>query len=122
MTAENSPFDNSSYISLETYRKNKQGVKTPVWFIQKNNIIYVVTREKTGKVKRIKNNNEVKIAPCNYKGTLTGTWVSGRAHIVESIEKEEVLRARNKKYGFKAKIANLISIKKGSYVVIAIQT
>ncbi|HKR72941.1 MAG TPA: PPOX class F420-dependent oxidoreductase [Candidatus Nitrosocosmicus sp.] len=122
MTAENSPFDNSSYISLETYRKNKQGVKTPVWFIQKNNTIYVVTREKTGKVKRIKNNNEVKIAPCNYKGTLTGAWVSGRAHIVESIEKEEVLRARNKKYGFKAKIANLISIKKGSYVVIAIQT
>ena len=122
MTAENSPFDNSSYISLETYRKNKQGVKTPVWFIQKNNTIYVVTREKTGKVKRIKNNNEVKIAPCNYKGTLTGTWVSGRAHIVGSIEKEEVLRARNKKYGFKAKIANLISIKKGSYVVIAIQT
>jgi PPOX class probable F420-dependent enzyme len=122
VTAENSPFDNPSYISLETYRKNKQGVKTPVWFIQKNNTIYVVTREKTGKVKRIKNNNEVKIAPCNYKGTLTGTWVSGRAHIVESIEKEEVLRARNKKYGFKAKIANLISIKKGSYVVIAIQT
>ena len=122
MTAENSPFDNSSYISLETYRKNKQGVKTPVWFIQKNNTIYVVTREKTGKVKRVKNNNEVKIAPCNYKGTLTGKWVSGRAHIVESIEKEEVLRSRNKRYGFKAKIANLISIKKGSYVVIAIQT
>ena len=121
MTGENSLFNNSSYINLETYRKDKHGVKTPVWFVQKNSIIYVVTKEKTGKVKRIKINNEVKIAPCDYKGTPTGTWVSGRAHIVESIKKNDILRLRNKKYGFKAKIANLISFNKGSYVIIAIQ-
>ncbi|WP_148687451.1 PPOX class F420-dependent oxidoreductase [Candidatus Nitrosocosmicus hydrocola] len=122
MTAENSPFENTSYINLETYRKDKQSVKTPVWFVQKNNTIYVVTKEKTGKVKRIKNNSEVKIAPCDYKGTLKGKWVSGRAHIVDSLEKNDILKSRNEKYGFKAKIANLISFNKGSYLVIAIQT
>ncbi len=122
MTTENSPFENTSYINLETYRKDKQSVKTPVWFVQKNNTIYVVTKEKTGKVKRIKNNSEVKIAPCDYKGTLKGKWVSGRAHIVDSLEKNDILKSRNEKYGFKAKIANLISFNKGSYLVIAIQT
>jgi len=122
VTAENSPFENTSYMNLETYRKDKQSVKTPVWFVQKNNTIYVVTKEKTGKVKRIKNNSEVKIAPCDYKGTLKGMWVSGRAHIVDSLEKNDILKLRNKKYGFKAIIANLISFNKGSYVVIAIQT
>jgi PPOX class probable F420-dependent enzyme len=122
VTAENSPFENTSYINLETYRKDKQSVKTPVWFVQKNNTIYVVTKEKTGKVKRIKNNSEVKIAPCDYKGTLKGKWVSGRAHIVDSLEKNDILKSRNEKYGFKAKIANLISFNKGSYLVIAIQT
>ena len=121
MTVENLPFENVSYINLETYRKNKQGVKTPVWFVRNNDTIFVVTKEKTGKVKRIRNNNEVKIAPCDFRGTPKGPWVAGRAHIVESQEKNEILEFRNKKYGFKAKIANLFSIKKGNYVVIAIQ-
>jgi len=122
VTAENSSFENTSYINLETYRKDKQGVKTPVWFVQENNTIYVVTKEKTGKVKRIKNNSEVKIAPCDYKGAIRGTWVSGRAYLVDSLEKNKILKSRNNKYGFRAKIANLISFNKGNYVVIAIQT
>ena len=49
MTVENLPFENASYINLETYRKNKQGIKTPVWFVRKNDTIFVVTKEKTGK-------------------------------------------------------------------------
>lgn len=121
MTVENFPFENASYVNLETYRKNKQGVKTPVWFVSKNDTIFVVTKEKTGKVKRIRNNNEVKIAPCDFRGTLKGPWVTGRAHIVDSQEKNEILELRNKKYGIKAKIANLFSISKGKYVIIAIQ-
>ena len=121
MTVENFPFENASYVNLETYRKNKQGVKTPVWFVSKNDTIFVVTKEKTGKVKRIRNNNEVKIAPCDFRGTLKGPWVTGRAIIVDSQEKNEILELRNKKYGIKAKIANLFSISKGKYVIIAIQ-
>ena len=121
MTVENFPFENASYVNLETYRKNKQGIKTPVWFVSKNDTIFVVTKEKTGKVKRIRNNNEVKIAPCDFRGTLKGPWVTGRARIVDSQEKNEILELRNKKYGIKAKIANLFSISKGKYVIIAIQ-
>jgi len=122
MTVNTSPFENASYINLETYKKNKQGVKTPVWFVQKDNTIFVVTKEKTGKVKRVKNNSDVKIAPCNFKGTLKGEWVSGKAYIVDSQKQNEILDARNKKYGIKSRIANLISFSKGNYVVIAIQT
>ena len=121
VTVENLPFENASYINLETYRKNKQGIKTPVWFVRKNDTIFVVTKEKTGKVKRIRNNNEVKIAPCDFKGTIKGPWVTGKAYIVDPHVKNEILELRNKKYGFKAKIANLFSISKGNYVVIAIQ-
>ena len=54
------------YIALETFKKNKQAVKTPVWFVIHNGVIYVITREKTGKVKRIKNNPRVRIAPCTF--------------------------------------------------------
>jgi len=49
-------IESEKYISLETYRKNNQPVKTPVWFVIKDDLIYVVTGDKTGKVKRLKNN------------------------------------------------------------------
>jgi len=44
-------IESEKYISLETYRKNNQPVRTPVWFVIKNDLIYVVTRDQTGKVK-----------------------------------------------------------------------
>ncbi len=47
-------LESQKYISLETYKKNNQPVKTPVWFVINNDLIYVITREGTGKVKRIK--------------------------------------------------------------------
>ena len=46
-------------ISLETYRKNNQPVRTAVWFVIKDDLIYVVTRDQTGKVKRLRNNRQV---------------------------------------------------------------
>lgn len=121
MPANSQQFENESYLNLETYRKNNDPVVTPVWFILKNNNIFVVTREKTGKVKRIKNNGVVRVAPCNYRGVLKGTWIPGTAHFVDSHEKSDILKIRNKKYGFKAKIANILSRRKGNYVVIAVQ-
>ena len=120
MSANTQQFENESYLNLETYRKNNYPIVTPVWFILKDNDIFVVTKEKTGKVKRLKNNNVVRVAPCNYRGVSKGTWVTGTAHFVDSQEKSDILKMRDEKYGIKAKIASLLSIRKGNYVVIAI--
>ncbi len=122
MPANIQQFENESYLNLETYRKTNHPVVTPVWFVLKDNDIFVVTREKTGKVKRIKNNSVVRVAPCNYRGVLKGTWVHGTAHFVDSHEKSDILKIRSKKYGFKAKISNILSIRKGNYVVIAVSS
>ena len=67
------------YISLETYRRNDNPVRTPVWFVVKDDLIYVVTRDQTGKVKRLRNNLQVKFALCDIKGKVYGEWVSGAA-------------------------------------------
>ncbi len=53
-------FLDQKYINLETYRKNGESVKTPVWFVVIDELIYIITRENTGKVKRMKNNHNVK--------------------------------------------------------------
>ena len=121
MPANTQQFENESYLNLETYRKNNQPIITPVWFVLKDNDIFIVTKEKTGKVKRIKNNTVVRVIPCNYRGVSKGTWVTGTARFVESHGKRNILKMRSKKYGIKAKIASLLSIHKGNYVVIVVQ-
>ena len=36
-------FEKQTYLSLETFRKNGQGVPTPVWFAESNGILYITT-------------------------------------------------------------------------------
>ena len=114
-------IESEKYISLETYRKNNQSVRTPVWFIIKNDLIYVVTRDQTGKVKRLKNNLQVKIATCTIRGKVTGQWMSGTAKILTEEETKDAVKWRDRKYGFIAKIAKFLSKSKGELLAFSIK-
>jgi len=109
-------FSNEKYINLQTFRKNGESVNTPVWFVILNDKIYVITKEFTGKVKRLKNNTDVKIAPCTLGGKLKGDWISGKAEFISESETEEIMKLRNKKYGFWSKMIGAFTTKKGKYV------
>ncbi len=115
-------LESEKYISLETYRKNNQPVRTPVWFVIRNDLIYVVTRDQTGKVKRLRNNLQVKIATCTIRGKVTGRWMSGTAKILTDEETQEAVKWRDKKYGFMAKIAKFLSKSKGELLAFSIKT
>jgi len=115
-------LESKKCISLETYRKNNLPVRTPVWFVIKDDLIYVVTRDQTGKAKRLRNNQQVKIATCNFKGKVKGQWISGTAKILAEDETKEVVKWRNKKYGFMAKIAKFLSKSKGELLAFSIKT
>lgn len=114
-------FLEQKYINLETYRKSGKSVRTPVWFVIFNELIYVITREKTRKVKRIKNNHNVKITPCTFTGKPTGSWVSGQANFVKNEEAQKANNLRKKKYGFLVKISNFFTSQKGNLVVLSIK-
>ncbi|MDH5431149.1 MAG: pyridoxamine 5'-phosphate oxidase family protein [Nitrosopumilus sp.] len=109
------------YISVETYKKDGTAVKTPVWFTIKDNLVYVVTRDQTGKIKRLKNNHNVKIATCNIKGKISGKWVSGTVEIVGEYETKEAVKRRDKKYGFFSKVARFLTKNKGELVAFSIK-
>ena len=109
------------YISLETYRKNNKPVRTPVWFVIKDDLVYVVTRSKTGKVKRLKNNLQVKFALCTIKGKVVGEWISGTVTILNEEQTNEAVKRRDKKYGFMAKIAKVLSKNKGDFFAFTIK-
>ena len=108
------------YINLETFRKNGNGVKTPVWFVTENDKIFVITRESTGKVKRLANNSQVNLAPCTFKGDIQGEWMSGKAKLVTGDEAKNAIKLRKKKYGFKALLAGFMTKAKGDLVVYSI--
>ncbi len=109
------------YVSLETYKKNNQAVRTPVWFITKDNSIIIVTREHTGKIKRLRNNQRVKLAVCSMKGKVSGPWMSGTAKILDKDKTAELVKLRGRKYGFLAKIASVFSGTKGDFVAISVK-
>jgi PPOX class probable F420-dependent enzyme len=52
------------FMSLITFRKNGEPVSTVVWFAQEADKLYVLTAADAGKVKRIRQNAQVEVAPC----------------------------------------------------------
>lgn len=93
-------FDRQQYLNLETFRKSGAGVKTPVWFVQDAGSLFVRTDATSAKVKRIRNNPQVSIAPCKVDGAVLGDWIKATARIVndEAIDRK-VDRLLTKKYG-----------------------
>jgi PPOX class probable F420-dependent enzyme len=71
-----------SYISLATFRKNGTPVYTAVWFGEENGHLYIMTAAKTGKVKRLRNNPEVRIAPSTIRGKVIGPEFSARVRFL----------------------------------------
>jgi len=99
-------FAGQKYLNLETFKKSGEGVKTPVWFaaeptteLDSNDArLYVYTIGVSGKVKRVRNNPRVNIAPCNMRGDVQGEWVAARAEILSGEEAHHGMQLLNKKY------------------------
>lgn len=77
-------FEKQQYLNIETFRKNGQGVKTPVWFVQDGETLHVWTQAGSGKAKRIRNNGKVRVTPSTASGEPTGEWLDARASTDES--------------------------------------
>ncbi len=114
-------FLDQKYINLETYKKDGTPIRTPVWFVIGNDLIYVITRESTGKVKRLKHNQDVRIVPCSFKGKSKNEWVKGKAEIITGEEADKAIKLRKKKYGMSARLIGLFTSQKGNLIVYSIE-
>ena len=86
------------YISLASFRKNGAAVYTPVWFAEDDGKLYVMTSDSTGKYKRIRNNPQVRIAPCTIRGKVTGADLPATARILPASEADRVRNLIRAKY------------------------
>jgi PPOX class probable F420-dependent enzyme len=92
------PLKGQKYISLATFRRNGQEVRTPVWFAEQASKLYVMTRNDSGKYKRIRNNPQVRLAPCSARGKVTGAWIQAQARILGQDEEGMARQALARKY------------------------
>ena len=102
-------FDGQKYLSLETLRKNGTAVRTPIWFAEAGGVFYIYSLAETGKIKRIRNNPRVRMAPCDMRGKLRGEWVTARARILDGEEAAGANAMLDKKYGVMKKIGNIFA-------------
>jgi PPOX class probable F420-dependent enzyme len=115
-------FAGQKYVNLATYRKNGTAVYTPLWFAEEGGRLYVYSLANAGKVKRIRNNPRVKIAPCDVRGNVKGEWVEAEARILNASEAAHGHRLLNKKYGLLKGIGDFFSkLRKRERVVMTIR-
>ncbi len=117
-------FANAKYLNLESFRKTGVGVRTPVWFAeeQESHVFYIYSAPDAGKVKRVRNNPKVRVAPCGLRGQLRGAWVDARARICEGDEAARGQELLRHKYGWLKITGDFFSQLRGrKQVVIAVE-
>ncbi len=103
-------LDGESYLSLETFRRDGRGVRTPVWFARRGSNLYVFTERDSGKVKRLRNGDRARVAACNVRGGVHGDWLEARGRIVSDSQTESLAYAAlHAKYGWQMRIADFFS-------------
>lgn len=86
------------YASLTTFRKSGVAVPTPVWFGEADGKLYVMTRPDSGKLKRIRNNPQVRISPCTIRGKVTGPEFAAVARVLPMEDSPRARQTINRKY------------------------
>jgi len=102
-------FANQKYLNLESYRRDGQGVRTPLWFVEDNGALYFYTVAHSYKVKRIRNNPRVRVAPCDARGKIKGEWVDAAARRLDETESRRANDLLNRKYGWAKRVLNFLA-------------
>lgn len=89
----------SKYVALTSYRRDGKPVATPVWVVSDDDALAVWTTRDSFKVKRIRRNPSVTVAPCAFRGQLLGPEVQGVAEILDASGTERIRAAIRRKYG-----------------------
>jgi PPOX class probable F420-dependent enzyme len=86
------------YLSLASFRRDGQPVYTPLWFAEDDGRVYIMTRDDSWKYKRIRNNPQVRVAPCTVRGRRLGPEAEARARVLDGGDFPLARRAMARKY------------------------
>lgn len=83
-----------------TFRKDGTPVPTPVWAAQDGGRLYVRSERTCGKVKRLRKDPRVLIAPCTVRGKPLGPPLEATGRLVSPGEEPLAERVLARRYGF----------------------
>ena len=87
------------YLSLTSFKRDGTGVATPLWFVNDGSRLLALTGLRSAKVKRIRRNPHVLVAPCRPNGKLRGEPVPGRVEVLTATpELDRVQKLLMKRY------------------------
>lgn len=110
MSAHTPPLADESYISLETFKKDGTGVKTPVWTAPLDGKLVVYSRDTAYKVKRLRRDPRARVAACDMRGKVRGPWLDAKGRILDN--GEDIRRAHDAlraKYGLLFRFGDLLA-------------
>jgi uncharacterized protein len=84
---------------LVTYRRDGTPVPTPVWAASAGGRLYVRSERSSGKVKRLRNDARLLVAPCTVRGKPLGAPLEARALVLPSAHEPIGERALARRYG-----------------------
>jgi PPOX class probable F420-dependent enzyme len=103
-------IEGGKYISFATRKRSGEFVATPVWFAPHEGSYYLFSAGNVGKVKRLRNFSQTRIAACTLRGVVTGDWLDSEAVLLESdADKDIALQALRHKYGLQMKIGDVFA-------------
>jgi uncharacterized protein len=100
-----------------SYRRTGEAMPTPVWFGLADGKIYFRTEERVGKVKRIRANDRVLVAPCDSRGKPLGPAAEGRARILAPGEEARAESAIQANFGLGRRLYKAVVTRSGSKFV-----
>jgi PPOX class probable F420-dependent enzyme len=93
------------YALVVTFKRSGEPVPTPVWFgLDEQGRLYFRSEPRTAKVRRLRNEPHVRIAPCSMRGKPAGPTVEGRARLLPAEENAPAEAAIRSNYGLGRRI------------------
>lgn len=80
------PFVHQKTVLLTTYRRNGAPIGTPVNIAVEGDRAFVRTWDQAWKLKRIRNNPQIEIAPSTFRGKPTGPAIRALARVLDGAE------------------------------------
>lgn len=103
-----SDLADAQFVLLTTFRKDGTAVPTPVWVVPLDGRLAVWTPGSSGKVRRIRRDAAVMVAPCDRRGTPLGEPVRGTARLLGTTDTRRVRGLLTRKYGLLGRVLPVV--------------
>jgi uncharacterized protein len=84
---------------LVSYRRDGTPVPTPVWAAVADGLLYVRSERSSGKIKRLRRDSRLLLAPCTVRGDPLGAPLEASARVLDRGQENVAERALDRRYG-----------------------